>query len=480
MLNSPHIYILIVFMLAAGCATVGPDYKKPTVNIPDAWSKITSDHLKEGSPVFKDWWQEFNDPVLPELIKQARQANPTLKSAFQRIEIAKFQRGVATSQLYPTIFFDGASSRIHSSENLIQPVPQNNPFNNHSYGFASGWEIDFFGAVRRSIESADANIETSNEAYRDILVSLLSEVALVYIDIRTFEERLRLAQINLETMRESLNLTRSRFKNGLISELDVRQAESNLAGSQALIPLLTSLRQNNINALAVLLGTYPVKLEDLLLEPLPIPKPKRDFAIGIPADLLRNRPDIRQAERAIAAQSAQIGIATAELYPRFVLFGDFSLQAESTGDLIESSSKAWGFGPSFRWNIFNAGQVRSLINIEKAITEIAILNYENTVLKAVSEVESSFINISALWDRIEYKEQQVRANARSVVLVNVQYKQGLVEFQNVLDTERTQILADDDLAANKGALASNYINLYRALGGGGVLTTTSSSEAPIE
>jgi len=461
-------------MLLTSCAAVGPDYKKPTVDIPDAWSKITSEHLQDGSPVFKDWWQAFDDPVLPELIKQARDANPTLKSAFQRIEIAKFQRGVATSQLYPTVFFDGASGRTHSSENLVQPPPQHNPFNNHSYGFEAGWEIDFFGAVRRSIESADANIETSNESYRDILVSLLSEVALAYVDIRTFEERLRLAEKNIGTMKDSLYLTRSRFKNGLISELDVRQAESNLAGSQSLIPLLRSLRQNSINILAVLLGTYPVNLEGLLLDPLPIPQPKRDFAIGIPADLLRNRPDIRQAERLVAAQSAQIGVATAELYPRFVLFGGFSLQAESTGDLIDSGSRSWGFGPSLRWNLFNAGQVRNLINIEKTITEIAILNYENTVLKAVSEVESSFVNINALWDRIGYKEQQVRANARSVILVNVQYEQGLVEFQNVLDTQRTQILADDELAANKGALANNYITLYRALGGSGVLTNNTS------
>lgn len=470
MLKSPRrvLLCLIAPILMSGCAAVGPDYQKPEVEVPDAWSKKINEHLKEGSPVFKEWWAEFNDPVLPVLIKQAREANPTLKSAYQRLEISQFQRGVSSSQLYPEVFFSGSSTRIQDSGNLARPALTTNPFNHHSLGFEAGWELDFFGAVRRSIESADANAQASRESYRDILVTLLAEVALSYVEVRTFDERLRLAEKNIRTMQDSQKLTQSRYKNGLVSELDVRQAESNLAASQALIPALNSQRQSTINRLAVLLGEYPGELDDLLDDPLPIPTPERDFTVGIPADLVRNRPDIRQAERTLAAQTAQVGVATADLYPRFVLLGDFTLQAENTGDLTDSNSRAWGFGPAMRWNIFNAGKVRSLINIEEANTKIALLDYENTVLQAVSEVETSLVFIDSLWNQIEYKEQQVKANSRSVVLVRVQYEQGLVQFQNVLDTERTQIIADDELASNKGALALNYINLYRALGGGSI------------
>ncbi len=468
MIRTPKRVLLpavLALLLLGGCTAVGPVYKKPEVAVPDAWAERVHEHLGEGSPVFEAWWQEFDDPVLPELIKLARDANPNLKIALQRIDVARSRRIIASSSLLPTVSLEGSSTRIGESENIAKPPFPHSPYSHHALGFAAGWELDVFGAVRRSVESAEANTEANYEAYRDILVSLLADVALTYVEVRTFDERLRLAQENIRTIDKSEKLTRSRFNSGLVSELDVRQAESNLAAARALVPRLTGQRQGTLNRLAVLLGKYPGEVDELLDDPLPIPSPRHDFSIGLPADLIRNRPDIRQAERALAAQTARVGVVTADLYPRFVLLGDFSMQARDSSDLTKGNSRAWFIGPAMRWEIFNAGRIRSQIDIEETNTRIALLRYEDTLLQAVAEVETTLASINSLWKQIEHKQQQVDANARSVVLVNVQYEQGLIEFQNVLDTERTKLFADDDLATRKGSLANSYIDLYRGLGG---------------
>ncbi len=456
---------LLALLLVSGCTAVGPNYRKPEVAVPDVWSEKVDEHLSEGSPVFEDWWEELDDPVLPKLIEMAREANPTLAIAFQRINVARSRTNIASSGLFPSVNLEGSSTRTRTSENTVRPPFPDNPYNRHGVGFTTGWELDVFGAVRRSVESAQADTEANSEAYRDILVALLADVAVNYVEVRTFDERLRLADENIRIISNSKQLTSSRFRNGLVSELDLRQAESNLAAAQSLTPELIGQRQGVVNRLAVLLGKYPGELDALLDEPQPIPTPTRDFGIGLPTDLIRNRPDIRRAERSLAAQTARVGVATADLYPRFVLLGAFSVQAQDFGNLAKSDSRAWFIGPAMRWNIFNAGRIRSQIDIEETNTRIALLQYENTLLQAVSEVETTLASIESLWKQIEFKQRQVTANARSVLLVQVQYEQGLVEFQNVLDTERTKIFADDDLATRKGTLATRYVDLYRRLGG---------------
>lgn len=447
------------------CRTiVGPDYVGPNARMPDAWSRSAAQDLHGGSSL-TGWWKGFNDPALNTLIERAREANPNLKAALAGIAEARAQRGIARSQGLPQAEADAVYTRQRRSENLGSPVPDN-PSSLYSTGFDAGWEIDLFGGIRRSVESAEANVQAREEDYRDALVTLFAEVALNYVDYRTLEERIAVANRNIAAQRDSVKLTQGRLDAGLVPKIDVTQAQTNLSLSEASVPLLRAQLDASKNRLATLTGGFPASVDGILARSRGIPLPSAGYSAGLPADLLRARPDIRRAERELAAQTARIGVAEADLYPRLSLFGDFHLQSVSSGDVFDSASRSYSFGPSFRWAIFSAGRIRNQIAAEESRALQALAAYESTVLAAVEEVETSMSAIRNERDRLSDLSQAVASSRETVSLIKDNYENGLVSFQNVLDAERTKFDAEDTETFSRGQVSRFYISLYKALGGG--------------
>ncbi|MFK5924035.1 MAG: efflux transporter outer membrane subunit [Verrucomicrobiota bacterium] len=467
MKRSGLLYLItpIAGLFLTACPKVGIDYTSPTLKAPDAWSQNVVRDLKGGQGGIENWWKKFNDSTLNQLIELARKANPNLEIAYQQINEARARRGVAYSQLFPDAAATADYQRTRASESLFFPPPTN-PNNSFSIGFDSGWEIDVFGGIQRSVESAQASVEAAVEAYRDVLVSLEAEVALNYIEMRTLQKRIRLAYENIERQKDSHKLTKDRFDAGLVPEIDVTQAETNLYNTEAVVPALEIQLAFARNRLASLLGNYAGSLDKKLGRSTTIPLPPRSLAIGLPANLLRSRPDVRQAERELAAQTARVGVATADLYPRFSLLGNLNLQALDTDDLLKSSSRAFGIAPSVRWQIFAAGGIRNNIRIEKTRVQQAYKVYENAILLAVEENENSLISISKERVRFAKLRQSVKATEKTVKLVKDNYQNGLVDFQNVLDAERSLFTAQDDSAISEGSVSANYVRLFKSLGGG--------------
>ncbi len=450
-----------------GCMVVGTDYTSPDTITPDFWNQSLSADLNSGSSSLETWWTRFNDPTLNNLIDKARESNRDLAIAYERVSEARAARGVARSGLFPSVDFGGGVSQGRTSENVGTPSPPAGKTTDFwSTGVDAGWEIDFFGGVRRSIESADATVEGTEELYRDTMVSLFAEVALNYIQVRTLEERIAVAQGNISNQQKSVELTTDRLDAGLSPELDVSQAETNLATTKAVIPLLRNQRDIALNRLATLIGRYPSATESLLGKSRGIPVPSSGAGVGLPADLVRARPDIRAAERQLAAQTALIGVAEADLLPRFSLTGTFELQSLGAEDLLQSASRNYGFGPSFRWNIFDAGRTWSQVAIEESRTKQAYYNYQNSVLKAVEEVENSLSTVRNERDRLSELTKAVTAAKKTEELVTSNYTEGLIDFQNVLDAQRTVFANEDERTISEGQIAAGYATLFKALGGG--------------
>lgn len=467
--TSNHLLIqglALVSLVLASCQTmVGPDYMGPGgTRVPDAWTRSALHDLRGGSSLV-GWWKGFHDPALNTLIERAREANPDLKLALAGISEARAQRGIARSQGLPQAEADAVYTRQRRSENLGGPVPDN-PSSLYSTGFDAGWEIDLFGGIRRSVEAAEANVAAREEAYRDALVTLFAEVALNYVDYRTLEERIAVARRNIDAQQGSVDLTQGRLDAGLVPKIDVTQAETNISLSRASVPLLQAQLDASRNRLATLTGGFPASVQSILARGRGIPVPSAGYAAGLPADLLRSRPDIRQAERELAAQVARIGVAEAQLYPRLTLFGDFHLQSNSSGNLFDSSSRAYSFGPSFRWAIFSAGRIRNEIAAEESRALQALAAYESSVLAAVEEVETSMSAILNERDRLANLNRAVASSRETVALIKDNYENGLVSFQNVLDAERTKFDAEDEETLSRGQVSRFYISLYKALGGG--------------
>jgi len=473
----------IIGVLAFGGCTVGPDYEEPELaTMPDAWHVAATDGLGDGEAPLQTWWSVFDDDTLTSLIERAGASNLTLREAVWRVEEAHSLRDVVAAARVPQAALDGSADRSDASKNgpLGGVVPDEafQPANLFDLGVGASWELDVWGRIRRQVEAADAEVEASVEDYRDVLVTLYAEVATNYVNVRSLQERLRLAHDNVEGQENTLKLTTDRFNSGLVSALDVAQAESNLANTRSLIPSLENSLVLALNRLAVLLAMNPGALDEELSDEVPIPTEPDAVTTALPAELLRQRPDIRVAERRLAAQTARIGVATAELYPKFSLTGFLGLQAVSGGDLFSSDSVNWSVGLPIRWNLFAGGAIRSQIAAEKARTEQLILNYERAVLLALEEVEDAMVSYEKEVSRRGHLTNSVNATQRSLDLVLTQYRAGLTDFQNVLDTERSLLLRQDDLASSEGIVIKNLVDLYRALGGGWDPETAQPPVAP--
>ena len=453
-------------MLAAGCA-VGPNYAQPEPEMPDRWHQDLARGLAEGQAPLQTWWTTLDDPLLDSLVERAVAGNLDLKQAVARVDEARARRGIARGEWFPTLGSLSSYSREKISEEAF-PIPGigGNAQNRYTAGLDASWEIDLFGRIRRSTESADASLEAIVEDYRDTLVLLLSEVGQAYVDVRSFQQRIDYARSNVRTQQGSLRLTSDRNAAGLVSDLDVRQAELNLATTEAFIPSLQIGLTVAINRLGVLLGQHPTALRAELETPTPIPSPPSEILVGLPTELLRQRPDLRSAERQLAAQTAQIGVAKADLYPRLALLGTFAFDALDAAKLFTGDASAFSFGPAVRWNLFDGGRIRSNVKAQESLTEQALLGYEQTVLLALEEVEDAFVAYVQENERRDMLQRSVTAADAAVKLVNTLYRTGLTDFQNVLDSERSLFQRQDELAESEGRVTQNLVQIYRALGGG--------------
>jgi len=465
--GGPRIWVLsFVAGLAiwvSGCA-VGPDYVEPVYELPDAWQNAAAEDVQADAPVIKQWWTSFEDPMLDSLIVKAEVSNLDLEMAVSRIREARAYHQITGGDYWPQVGANGNAIRTDTPD-FYFPGGEN-PATNWEFGLGASWEVDVWGKTRRAREASGAALQSSIEDYRDVQVSLYAEVASAYIDIRTLQMRLDFASANLNSQRETLDIVVAREDAGLVPLLDVSQARSNLANTEAAIPLLEIGLEAAFNRLSILLGQAPGSLDDELKVRISLPNPNTDLVLSLPAELLRRRPDVRRSERNLASQSARIGVATAELYPSFSLGGALVLKAPEFGDLGESAAFGWSFGPEVRWNLFTGGKIRGQIKVEEARTEQLLAAYEKTVLGALAEVENSLVSLRFEEQRRELLRVASDSAQQSVELVHTQYISGLTDFQNYLDSQRVLFKQQDELATSKGKVLTNLINLNRALGGG--------------
>jgi NodT family efflux transporter outer membrane factor (OMF) lipoprotein len=455
---------------------VGPDFVRPTAEIRNNWLEEDSARIRTAPADYRRWWTVFKDPVLDRLVQTATAQNIPLRVAGARVFEARARLGIAIGEQYPQVQQAlGAASYNRESERA-STAPQRSAGADFDYkiaqvGATASWELDFWGKFRRAVESEDANFLGSIAAYDNALVSLTADVARTYVLIRTLEERLRIAQDNVVVQKESLQIAEARFRGGATSERDVQQALTQLYSTEASIPQLeASLRQTK-NALCILLGLPPRNLDDMLGDRSAIPQTPMEVAVGIPADLLRRRPDIRSAELQAAAQCAQIGVSKADLYPAFTLNGTFGFLASDVGRFHLSQIASWdsrtgSFGPAFTWNILNYGQITNVVRVQDAFFQELIFGYQDTVLRAQQEVEDGLTAFLKAQNRLVSLEQAAEAAKRSADLALIQYREGATDYTTVLTAQQALLSQQDSLATGQGNVPEALIAIYRALGGG--------------
>lgn len=462
-----------VFLLAAipvllGSCMVGPNYSEPLSDLEAAWNEHDANIVKgSGAKVNLEWWTQFNDPILNQLVESAYNQNLGLRAAALRILESRAILGISQGNMFPQSQSLNGDLYRHGRGGSGSDRYSNSA----TFGFDAAWELDFWGKFRRSIESSDASLMADIADYDDILVSLTAEVATTYVNIRTLEERIRLAKQNVTLQQNSLNLVNLQFEAGTVTELDVLQAKTLLSNTQAQIPNFQSSLVRFHNALSVLLGQAPGTTRAMVKGGKGIPKAPSKLAVGLPAELLRRRPDIRRIEMSAIAQSAQIGVAKADLYPSFSLVGSLGASASTTGegslsDLFDSENVGFTFGPTFRWNILNYGRIKNNVRVQDARFEQTITAYQNTVLNAAREVEDGMTGFVQAKKEAEFLRQGVVTSEKSSKLSMLQYKEGLADYQRVLDSIRSLTSKQDQYASIQGDISTNMIAMYKALGGG--------------
>jgi multidrug efflux system outer membrane protein len=452
--------VLLVIAYGSGCK-VGPDYHPPEQPMPAEWESPppTQASVTVAQPVqVEQWWTTFHDPMLDSLVRRAVASNLSLEAATARVRQARAGIGVARSGLFPSARASGSYSRSGSGTGADQDLWRT--------GLDSVWELDLFGGVRRGVESATARYEASLEDRRAVLVTLLGEVAADYILLRGYQQDLVIAQQNLQVQARSANVAREKRKLGTGTELDIAQSEAQVASTKAAMETLESNRQQTVYALSILLGLPPTALEEELTPPGDIPDPPPVVPVGLPSELLRRRPDIRRAERQLAAATAQIGVATADFYPKFALSGNLSVSGSQISALTNWANRSWSVGPSASWLIFDAGGVRSNIEVQNALQAEALTTYKQTVLTALQEVQSALVAYAREQRRRAALIDAVAANQRSVVLATRRYNQGVTDFLSVLVAQGSLFGSQEALVQSNRDVATDAVALYKALGGG--------------
>ena len=469
---NPLAAVIAATFFAGGCTTLGPDFKTPDAPVAQEFAETQDPKAKSEQADYRNWWTTFNDPILNSLVETAYAQNYDLQSAGVRILQARANLGIATGSQYPqTQQGIGALTYNELSDNSPNFSSRiEDSYWEASIGFDAAWELDFWGRFRRAVESADATLIASVANYDDVLVILTAEVARIYVNIRTLQELIRVQRRNVEVQARSLQIAEVRFENGAVTELDVQQAITLLRDTEANIPDLQRQISQSEHALSVLLGQPPGGLNQILgIKPIPTAPPT--VAVGIPADLLRRRPDVRRAELQAAAASAEIGVARTDLFPRLSLFGTLGMLAADTNDqdlddLFDGDSFTFVGGPRFSWAILNYGRLKNNVRLQDAQLQQLLVDYQNTVLQAAQEVEDGLVGFLQAQNQTEFLQGSVEAAQRSVDLALIQYRDGAVDFQRVLDTQRALLAAQNRLANSQGAIATNLVSTYKALGGG--------------
>ncbi len=452
-------FCILFSLLLSGCINIGPDYQRPEAEVEPDWIEIENSRVTTESATDPKWWKSaFQDPELDKLVEAALQQNLTLRSAGLRVLQSQQQLAIAVGNQYPQQQqLSGVAAREKSGGAI---------FNNYNLGFNLGWEVDFWGRFSRQVESASANLDASVANYDGALVSMVSQAAINYVLIRTYQERIEVARDNIKLQAESLRIAQAKFDAGDVSELDVDQAESLLNNTKATLSSLEVSLQQFKNALAILLGNPPQEFNGLLSEKASIPAVQADVALGMPQDLIRRRPDVRAAERQLAAQSAQIGFAVTELYPHLTIGGGIGTSAMETGDLFESNSETWSLFGMFEWNIFNYGRLQSNVRLQDARFQQLLVDYRNTVLQAQGETENAIVAYLKSHEQFQSYSLAAAASQRAVDVATIQYQEGAIDFNTLITTLNVNQQQQDLMTATQGSVATSLVQVYKALGGG--------------
>ena len=464
-------------LVLAGCVKVGPDFNLPEAQVRQQWIEAGALEGQTAPVDYRMWWKVFRDPVLDMLVQTAYKQNIPLRVAGARVFEARARLGMAIGDQYPQVQQVGGSAEsIRESERAPSAPQRAVSSGDYQYyqvqaAMAAVWEIDFWGKFRSAVASDNALFLGSIAAYDNALVSLTADVARTYVTIRTIEENLRITQKNVELQKESLRIARARFDAGAGNGLDVDQAITLLRTTESDVPLIEAFLQQAQNALCILLGMPPGNLDRLMDKVNAIPQAPLEVAAGIPADLLRRRPDIRQAELQAAAQCARIGVAKSDLYPAFSLNGAFGFLSSDVGsfslsDVTNWSSRYYSVGPSFTWNIFNYGQVTNNVRVQDARFQELIFRYQNTVLRAQQEVEDALTAFLQAQKSLTRRAQAVAAAQKTADLAMIQYQSGATNYTTVISAQQLLLVNQTNLAVAQGDLPQALIALYRALGGG--------------
>lgn len=463
-------WALISLVALTGCM-IGPRFTPPRAPLAEGWSERGDDAVDTTRQEYRDWWLVFGDPLLQSLIDTAYRQNLDLRMAGVRVLQARAQLGLAIGELYP-------QQQEVTASLAYNRIPLSIPYNviNNTYwqsfiGAQAGWELDLWGKVRRGIESADYAFLAAVAGYDDILVTLLGDVASAYVQIRTLQARIDIARENIERQRTAVRIAEARFHGGVVTKRDVYQAENALGATEAAIPELTIALQQTRNALSLLLGTPPGGLEDILAGPAPIPAAPAQAAVGIPADLLRRRPDIRRAELQAAAQCSQIGVAKADLLPAFTLVGNVGTLSSDVGraslsDLFTSKSLLYSAGPTLQWNVLNYGQITNNVRVQDARFQELLIGYQQAVLSAQQEVENALAVYLQSRRQAAFLRQSAAAAEGALEIAMNEYMEGTADFTTVLTAEENLFRAEDNLAVAQGNIPLGLIAAYRAVGGG--------------
>ncbi len=463
----------LLLLTVVGCA-VGPRYKRPEMPVPQAWRESPAAGVPATGSSLERWWTTFHDPILDSLVTRALEGNLDLKIAAARIRGARAARRIAASAALPQVDVEGAYSRAKRSD-AVPPFKSapggNSPFgpreqNAFEAGFDAGWEIDVFGGVRRDKEAALAQLQAAEEVRRDVLITLLADVARNYAELRGTQQQLQILEETLRSERDTLELANARLEAGLGTELDTARAEGLLAANAAQRPGLERFAKQAVYRLGVLLGKDPGALASELETPGAIPFAPPEIPLTLPSELLSRRPDLRRAERDLAAATARIGVAKADLFPRVLIMGSLGRRSEDVADLSSGISQFWNLLPVVRWPIFSGGRIRANIRVQDARHEQALRQYEKAVLTALEEVENALSSHTRELRRQESLRASVAANRRALELAMERYTSGLESFLSVLDAERSVYAAEDQLVQSERNAVVSLIAVYKSLGGG--------------
>lgn len=460
---------LVALTLLQGCM-LGPDYRPPAPTLPDQWHTRLPDHSSTPNDPAAQiiWWQSLQDPVLTDLLQLAIHNNPDLQTARSRLRQTRLQLGIVSADLFPSLGASASGTRQDMDAGSQT---------SYRAGLDARWELDIFGGTRRAREAAHAQAEASEADLQDVMVSLLAELALNYVDLRVYQARLANTGANLLNQQETLELAQWRAQSGLVTELDVEQAKYAAEQVRAQLPVLRNNLQKTRHRISVLAGQIPGTLDARLQQAGTLPALALPARLSLPAETLRQRPDVRRAERQLAAQTAQIGVTEAARYPSFSLSGFIGSDAASTGDLFQSGTQFSTLTGTIAAPLFNAGKLHRNVQVQEELQQQALLNYHKTVLTALEETENALSAYHQEQDHRQALERATEAARRASELARQQYEAGLADFQVVLSTQRAFLLLEDDLNLSNGQIVANTIRLYKAVAGGWSATPDAEPES---